>query len=155
MESNEKHVDAEAQTTSALVFTLPDLEQTSYEHQSLENLVGELQRLIKNAPIQRIGQHIIAIKSSFDTQFNTQLETEKESFLEQGNPETDFEFNPLIKRQFDALYQEYREKKAQYRKDFERLLQDNLKLQLQNSSKKLFPLYCNGQCSEQKKQPFP
>ncbi len=127
MESNEKHVDAEAQTTSALVFTLPDLEQTSYEHQSLENLVGELQRLIKNAPIQRIGQHIIAIKSSFDTQFNTQLETEKESFLEQGNPETDFEFNPLIKRQFDELYQEYREKKAQYRKDFERLLQDNLK----------------------------
>ena len=127
MESNEKHVDAEAQTTSALVFTLPDLEQTSYEHQSLENLVGELQRLIKNAPIQRIGQHIIAIKSSFDTQFNTQLESERESFLEQGNPETDFEFNPLIKRQFDALYQEYREKKAQYRKDFERLLQDNLK----------------------------
>lgn len=127
MESNEKHVDAEPQTTSALVFTLPDLEQTSYEHQSLENLVGELQRLIKNAPIQRIGQHIIAIKSSFDTQFNTQLESERESFLEQGNPETDFEFNPLIKRQFDALYQEYREKKAQYRKDFERLLQDNLK----------------------------
>jgi hypothetical protein len=127
MESNEKHVDAEAQTTSALVFTLPDLEQTSYEHQSLENLVGELQRLIKNAPIQRIGQHIIAIKSSFDTQFNNQLESERESFLEQGNPETDFEFNPLIKRQFDALYQEYREKKAQYRKDFERLLQDNLK----------------------------
>lgn len=127
MESNEKHVEAEAQTTSALVFTLPDLEQTSYEHQSLENLVGELQRLIKNAPIQRIGQHIIAIKSSFDTQFNTQLESERESFLEQGNPGTDFEFNPLIKRQFDALYQEYREKKAQYRKDFERLLQDNLK----------------------------
>jgi hypothetical protein len=127
MESNEKHVDAEAQTTSALVFTLPDLEQTSYEHQSLENLVGELQRLIKNAPIQRIGQHIIAIKSSFDTQFNNQLESERESFLEQGNPETDFEFNPLIKRQFDELYQEYREKKAQYRKDFERLLQDNLK----------------------------
>ena len=127
MESNEKHVDAEAQSTSALVFTLPDLEHTSYEHQSLENLVGELQRLIKNAPIQRIGQHIIAIKSSFDTQFNTQLESEKESFLEQGNPEADFEFNPLIKRQFDELYQEYKEKKAQYRKDFERLLQDNLK----------------------------
>jgi hypothetical protein len=127
MESNEKHVDAEAQSTSALVFTLPDLEHTSYEHQSLENLVGELQRLIKNAPIQRIGQHIIAIKSSFDTQFNTQLESEKESFLERGNPEADFEFNPLIKRQFDELYQEYKEKKAQYRKDFERLLQDNLK----------------------------
>ncbi|MGA0829304.1 MAG: DUF349 domain-containing protein, partial [Flavobacteriaceae bacterium] len=45
----------------------------------------------------------------------------------QGNPEADFEFNPLIKRQFDELYQEYKEKKAQYRKDFERLLQDNLK----------------------------
>ena len=127
MESNEKHVDAEAQTTSALVFKLPDLDQTSYEHQSLENLVGELQRLIKNAPIQRIGQHITTIKSSFDQQFNTQLESEKESFIEQGNPETDFEFNPLIKRQFDELYQEYKEKKAQYRKDFERLLQDNLK----------------------------
>lgn len=127
MESNQNHAGPEESKASELVFTLPDLTQNSYENHSLENLVGELQRLLKNAPIQRIGQHVLAIKSSFDTLFNQQLTAEKDAFLNQGNAEIDFEYQPLIKRQFDTLYTEYREKKAQYRKEFERALQENLK----------------------------
>lgn len=127
MESNQNHAGLEESKASELVFTLPDLTQNSYENHSLENLVGELQRLLKNAPIQRIGQHVLAIKSSFDTLFNQQLTAEKDAFLNQGNAEIDFEYQPLIKRQFDTLYTEYREKKAQYRKEFERALQENLK----------------------------
>lgn len=127
MESNEKNLNSEEPKTTELVFTLPDLEQISYENHSLENLVGELQRLLKNAPIQRISNHVSAIKLCFDTQFNQQLESEKVVFLLQGNTEIDFEYNPLFKRQFDELFKEYRDKKTQYRKDFERLIQDNLK----------------------------
>lgn len=127
MESNEKNLNSEEPKTTELVFTLPDLEQISYENHSLENLVGELQRLLKNAPIQRISNHVSAIKLCFDTQFNQQLESEKVVFLQQGNTEIDFEYNPLFKRQFDELFKEYRDKKTQYRKDFERLIQDNLK----------------------------
>lgn len=127
MESNEKNLNSEEPKTTELVFTLPDLEQVSYENHSLENLIGELQRLLKNAPIQRISNHVSAIKLCFDTQFNQQLEAEKEAFLQQGNTETDFEYHPPIKRQFDELFKEFRDKKTQYRKDFERLLQDNLK----------------------------
>lgn len=127
MESNEKNLNSEEPKTTELVFTLPDIEQISYENHSLENLVGELQRLLKNAPIQRISNHVSAIKLCFDTQFNQQLESEKVVFLQQGNTEIDFEYNPLFKRQFDELFKEYRDKKTQYRKDFERLIQDNLK----------------------------
>jgi hypothetical protein len=127
MESNEKNLNSEEPKTTELVFTLPDLEQVSYENHSLENLVGELQRLLKNAPIQRISNHVSAIKLCFDTQFNRQQEIEKEAFLQQGNIEIEFEYHPSVKRQFDELFKEYRDKKTQYRKDFERLLQDNLK----------------------------
>jgi hypothetical protein len=70
-----------------------------------------LQRLLKNAPIQRISNHVSAIKLCFDTQFNQQLEAEKEAFLQQGNTEIDFEYNPPIKRQFDELFKEFRDKK--------------------------------------------
>ena len=59
-------------------------------------------------------------------QFSTQLLAEKERFLEQGNAEMDFEYKPLIKRQFDELHREYRDKKSRYRKEFERQLQENL-----------------------------
>lgn len=127
MESNEKNFNPEEPKITELVFTLPDLEQISYENHSLENLVDELQRLLKNASIQRISNHVSAIKLCFDTQFNQQLEAEKEAFLQQGNTEIDFEYHPLIKKQFDELFKEYRDKKTQYRKEFERLLQENLK----------------------------
>ena len=127
MDSSEKHDAIEQDKSADMVFQLPELHSTSYQDHSLENLVGELQRLLKNAPIQKIAQHVNAIKQSFDAQFNTQLLAEKERFLEQGNAEMDFEYNPLIKRQFDELYREYRDKKTRYRKEFERQLQENLK----------------------------
>ena len=127
MDSSEKHDAVEQEKSVDLVFQLPELNSTSYQNHSLENLVGELQRLLKNAPIQKIAQHVNAIKQSFDTQFKALLLTEKERFLEQGNAEMDFEYNPLIKRQFEELYHEYRDKKTRYRKEFERQLQENLK----------------------------
>lgn len=127
MDSSEKHDAIEQDKSADMVFQLPQLHSTSYQDHSLENLVGELQRLLKNAPIQKIAQHVKAIKQSFDSQFKAQLIAEKERFLEQGNAEMEFEYNPLIKRQFDELYREYRDKKARYRKEFERQLQENLK----------------------------
>ena len=126
MDSSEKHDALEQEKSVDMVFQLPELHSTSYQEHTLENLVGELQRLLKNAPIQKIAQHIHAIKQSFDTQFSAQLLAEKERFLEQGNAEMDFEYNPLIKRQFDELHREYRDKKSRYRKEFERQLQENL-----------------------------
>jgi len=126
MDSSEKNDAVEQEKSVDMVFQLPELHSTSYQEHTLENLVGELQRLLKNAPIQKIAQHVHAIKQSFDTQFSTQLLAEKERFLEQGNAEMDFEYNPLIKRQFDELHREYRDKKSRYRKEFERQLQENL-----------------------------
>lgn len=126
MDSSEKNDAVEQEKSVDMVFQLPELHSTSYQEHTLENLVGELQRLLKNAPIQKIAQHVHAIKQSFDTQFSAELLAEKERFLEQGNAEMDFEYNPLIKRQFDELHREYRDKKSRYRKEFERQLQENL-----------------------------
>ena len=99
-----------------------------YHSMPMENLVGELQRLVKNEKVQAIGRHVSAIKYEFDQKFQEFIEHKKEEFVEKGGNEIDFRYNSVAKRQFNEVYSEYREKRDQYYKQ----LEQNLKTNLQN-----------------------
>ncbi|WP_431161305.1 DUF349 domain-containing protein [Flagellimonas beolgyonensis] len=99
-----------------------------YHSMPMENLVGELQRLVKNEKVQAIGRHVSAIKYEFDQKFQEFIEQKKEEFVEKGGNEIDFRYNSVAKRQFNEVYSEYREKRDQYYKQ----LEQNLKTNLQN-----------------------
>jgi hypothetical protein len=101
-----------------------------YHSLSLENLVGELQRLVRTEKIQAIRRHADAIKSEFDQKFQEFLEHKKEEFIARGGNEVDFRYNSVTKRQFNELYREYREKRNQYYKDLEKNLKENLQQRL-------------------------
>jgi hypothetical protein len=96
----------------------------------MENLVGELQRLVKNEKIQAIKKNVDAIKTAFDVKFQDFLEQKKAEFIEGGGNEIDFRYNSVAKRQFNEVYGEYREKKDAYYKTLESNLQNNLKKRL-------------------------
>ncbi|WP_282165374.1 DUF349 domain-containing protein [Cellulophaga baltica] len=102
-----------------------------YHAMSMENLVGELQRLVKNEKVQAIRKHIDGIKYEFDLKFQEFLEHKKEEFVSNGGNEIDFKYNSVTKRQFNEVYSEYREKKNQYHKSLENSLKDNLEKRLQ------------------------
>ncbi len=102
-----------------------------YHAMSMENLVGELQRLVKNEKVQAIKKHIDAIKYEFDLKFQEFLEHKKEEFIANGGNEIDFSYNSVTKRQFNEVYSDYREKKDQYYKNLEHNLKDNLTKRLQ------------------------
>ncbi|MCK0158768.1 DUF349 domain-containing protein [Cellulophaga sp. F20128] len=102
-----------------------------YHAMSMENLVGELQRLVKNEKVQAIKKHIDGIKYEFDLKFQEFLEHKKEEFIANGGNEIDFRYNSVTKRQFNEVYSDYREKKDQYYKTLERNLKDNLAKRLQ------------------------
>ena len=87
-----------------------------YHAMSMENLVGELQRLVKNEKVQAIKKHIDGIKYEFDLKFQEFLEHKKEEFIANGGNEIDFRYNSVTKRQFNEVYADYREKKDQYYK---------------------------------------
>lgn len=101
-----------------------------YHSMSMENLVGELQRLVRNEKIQAIGKHVSSIKYEFDQKFQEFLEHKKEEFVSKGGNEVDFKYNSVAKRQFNEVYSDYREKRDHYYKQLEQTLKDNLQKRL-------------------------
>ena len=101
-----------------------------YHSLSLENLVGELQRLVRNEKVQAIKRHVDSIKQEFDLKFQDFLEHKKEEFVSKGGNEVDFRYNSVTKRQFNEVFGEYREKRNQYYKNLEQTLKENLEKRL-------------------------
>jgi len=101
-----------------------------YHTLSMENLVGELQRLLRTEKIQAIRKHVEGIKHEFDLKFQDFLEHKKEEFVSRGGAPTDFRYNSVTKRQFNELYAEYREKRKQYYNNLEQNLKTNLENRL-------------------------
>ena len=102
-----------------------------YHSMSMENLVGELQRLVRNEKVQAIRNHVDSIKTEFDLKFQDFLEEKKEEFVSNGGNEIDFKYNSVAKRQFNEVYADYREKRNAYYKNLEQTLKDNLANRLQ------------------------
>ncbi|MEX0314409.1 MAG: DUF349 domain-containing protein [Allomuricauda sp.] len=102
-----------------------------YHAMSMENLVGELQRLVKNEKIQAINKHVSSIKYEFDQKFQEFIEHKKEEFVANGGNEIDFRYNSVAKRQFNEVYSEYREKRDQYYRQLEQNLKNNLQKRLE------------------------
>ena len=101
-----------------------------YHSMSMENLVGELQRLVKNEKIQSIKKHIDSIKHEFDHKFQEFVEHKKEEFVGKGGNPADFKFSSVAKRNFNELFREYREKRQAYYKNLEKSLTENLENRL-------------------------
>ncbi|MFS4415782.1 DUF349 domain-containing protein [Maribacter sp. 2307ULW6-5] len=101
-----------------------------YHAMSMENLVGELQRLVKNEKVQSIKKHVDTIREEFNQKFKAFLDEKKEDFVGNGGNEIDFKYNSVTKRQFNEVYAEYREKRNQHYKSQEKSHKDNLQLRL-------------------------
>jgi len=102
-----------------------------YHALTMENLVGELQRLLRTERIQAIRKHAESIKREFDLKFQDFIEHKREEFISRGGEPTDFRYNSVTKRQFNELFGEYRDKRNQYYKELEQNLKDNLESRLQ------------------------
>ncbi|MEH6778794.1 DUF349 domain-containing protein [Maribacter arcticus] len=107
-----------------------DIPMPDYHEMSMENLVGELQRLVKNEKVQAIRKHVDTIKDEFNQKFDEFLEEKKEEFISNGGNEIDFRYNSVDKRQFNEVYNEYRDKRNQHYKSLEKSHKENLAYRL-------------------------
>ena len=101
-----------------------------YHSLSMENLVGELQRLMRSEKVQSIRRHVDTIRREFDLKFQEFIEEKKEEFTSRGGAASDFSYNSVTKRQFNELYSEYRDQRSQYYKNLEKQLKHNLEERL-------------------------
>ncbi len=97
------------------------IEKKDYTSLSKEALIAELQSLIKNEKITDIKEHVEEINTTINTQFDAEQEVAKEAFLAEGGNIIDFRFNSPLKKSFNEVYYEYRNKRQEF---FERKRKD-------------------------------
>ena len=102
-----------------------------YHSLSMEKLVDEIEKLVKNEKIQAIKNHVDEIKQEFDLKFQELLEQKKDDFIENGGNEIDFKYSSPLKTKFNTIYSEYRDKRNQHYKSLEQNLKMNLKVRLE------------------------
>lgn len=102
------------------------IEVKEYDKMSLESLVIEFEKLIKNEKIQTIKSHANNINNEFKTKFQALLDEKKTEFLNEGGNEIDFYYSSPVQKRFKTAYKKYRTKLNDYYKSLEKNLKQNL-----------------------------
>lgn len=108
-----------------------EIPEEDYTNLSQEELLGRLQKLIANYPVQLIKDQVEAIRTQFYINFDNNAATSKAEFILEGGNEIDFYYTTPLKREFNEAYFSYKDKRNQYYKNIQTNLENNLKVRLQ------------------------
>jgi hypothetical protein len=97
-----------------------------YDKMELEALAEELEKLIKNHPIQQLKANVDALKSAFNLKFGTLLAEKKAAFLAEGGNSIDFQYSNPVKSQYNKLLSDYKKKRDAYYSELDTQLKNNL-----------------------------
>jgi hypothetical protein len=137
--SSEKQADAKEQdvddanaedSEDADISRRHDIEMKDYHAMSLDELVLEIENLVKREKVQSIKDHVNNIKIEFDKKFNEIIEEKKEEFIADGGNIIDFHYNSPVKKNFNTIYFDYREKRDHYYSQLKKNLNTNLNARL-------------------------
>jgi hypothetical protein len=106
------------------------IEMLEYADFSLEDLVAELSKLVKENPVQSITNNVNAIKQAFHIKYGELLKVEKEKFLELGGNLVDFQFSSPIKSTYNSILYDFKIKRNEFYAGQEKQLSDNLQAKL-------------------------
>ena len=107
------------------------IEKKDYHAMSKEALVAELDKLVKNEKVQAIKEHVEEIKNEFNAKFDEEVEEKKEEFLSEGGNIIDFHYSTPLKKEFNSLYFDYKEKRNKYYQQLKQDLNKNLEKRLE------------------------
>ena len=107
-----------------------DIEKKDYHAMTKDQLITELRLLIKNEKIQAIKEHVEEIKSEFNAKFNEEVEQKKDEFLAEGGNIIDFYYSTPLKKEFNSVYFDYKEKRNTHYQNLKKDLQANLQKRL-------------------------
>ena len=107
------------------------IEKKDYHAMTKEELVKEFEQLLNKEKIQAIKEHVEEIKTEFNAKFDEELEEKKEDFLAEGGNIIDFHYSTPLKKQFNSLYFDYKEKRNNYYQQLKQDLNKNLSRRLE------------------------
>ena len=102
-----------------------------YHSLTKEQLLDAFRDLLKASPVQEIKSQVEEIRHEFNAKFKEQMEEEKEKFLAEGGNIIDFHFTTPLRKTFNSIYFDYKEKRNKYYQNLKRDLQANLEKRLE------------------------
>jgi len=109
-----------------------DIPMLDYESMSMETLTEELEKLLATGKVASIKEHVEEIRKEFYNKYHSFIDDKKEEFASENNGETtDFEYHFPLKGKFDALINDYRDRKNKHYKNLENNLKNNLSVRLE------------------------
>ena len=130
-ETNDKAVTESEPSSEKLVEPAKKEAIVNYEDFSLEALLSEFEKLLKNDNIHSVRNTINEVKNNFNAKFSVLIAEKKEAFLAEGGNTIDFEFSSPLKKQFNELSKTFREKYQSFQKNKTEQLNQNLETRLQ------------------------
>lgn len=102
------------------------IEKKDYHAMSKDALADELEKLLKKEKVQALKEHVEEIRAEFNAKFDEELEEKKEEFLAEGGNIIDFHYSTPLKKRFNSLYFDYKEKRNKYYQQLKQDLNENL-----------------------------
>jgi hypothetical protein len=106
-------------------------EVIDYNNHSIEELVEELGKLVKEDNILSISNNVNKIKNVFNLKFGQILKKEKEKFLSEGGNVIDFQYSNPLKSTYNSYLYDFKQKRTEFFKNQENKLKDNLQKKLE------------------------
>jgi hypothetical protein len=107
------------------------IEKKDYHAMSKEALADELEKLLKNEKVQAIKEHVEEIRAEFNAKQDEEIEEKKEEFLADGGNIIDFHYSTPLKKRFNSLYFDYKEKRNKHYQQLKQDLNKNLERRLE------------------------
>ncbi|MFD1095468.1 DUF349 domain-containing protein [Salegentibacter chungangensis] len=108
-----------------------NIPKKDYHSMSKEALADELESLLKKEKVQAIREHVAEIRTEFNAKFDEEVEEKKEEFLADGGNIIDFHYSTPLKKHFNSLYFDYKERRNNYYKKLKQDLNANLNKRLE------------------------
>ena len=126
---NEEELELIAEELDEEKLTVLDVDYSTY---SEEELINELKNLVEAEDLIAIANKVESIKINFYKKLKTKQSEQKANFIENGGFEE--EFKPEVdsfEQELKALFQQYKQKRAELNKDIEADKEANLKKKLE------------------------
>ena len=125
--SNQNAAESEDET----IKSYHEIEVLDYDSMSMENLIGELEKLTVIEKVMSVKDHVDSVKNAFLQKYHHFIDEKKHAFeaekLESGSENNeDFHYSFPLKTKFDQLYTNYRDRKNSHFKSLENNLKNNL-----------------------------
>lgn len=129
--TDEEHIESSDDEHSDEAVDEPEEEEIDFSALDMEALVEAFKEVVQQGKVPAIKAKAEAIREAFNEKFQTEFTAQKEAFLAEGGNIIDFHYSTPIKKAFNNVYFDYKEKLNNYYKNLKKDLQANLSKRLE------------------------